>query len=165
MAFDLTELPRGLTAALGVRDLGKLPQQLAPQVQLTVDALDPYLFNRRETLAQSGVAPTGGGAFDLFSGLIVPAGEAWYVWAYQVAVTLDPTESALWLPAQRLGGSVVVCGPPQNITAPAGAAQAYFAPAAPVRWMAPGEAFGFVASNTSGTPQFSATLVLSRLRV
>lgn len=165
MAFDLTELPRGLTAALGVRDMGRLPQQLDERVQLVVDGLDPYLFNRRETVTQSGLAPSGAGTFDLFTSLTVPAGEAWYVWAYQVAVTLDPTERALWLPAQRVGGGVVVCGPQNDQTAPAGVAQAYFTPAEPVRWLAPGDGFGFVASNTSGAPSFSATVVLTRLRI
>lgn len=82
---QITLQPAGLIAALGLRDMGGTPAELANVVAPTVEVLDLYLGGRRETIQTTGIAAVVGA--NLFPTGIVPPAELWYVWTYTVAAT------------------------------------------------------------------------------
>lgn len=161
MSFPFTELPRGLTGALGVKDMGALPRVLAADVALTVEAMELFLFNRRETVQASEGATVVG--FTASANVVVPAGEAWYLWAANAGVTTAAGEACTFATALRIGGAGVIVS--DYVTLPASSGGAAAVQAYPARWLAPGEGLAISATAVTGVPVKTFTAVITRCRI
>lgn len=165
MSIPLIEYPRGITAALGVRDAGQLPRELAGVIAGTIDLLEPYLFTRREFVVQAGIPATlTPGGITGMPALVVPNGECWYVWAWQVSASTAVGEALTVYPALRLQGGSITAGGPTVL----GASTVAWAPPNlyPGRFfLAPGESLGAATGSATGAPNVAGAAAITRLRV
>lgn len=161
MAFPYVELPRGLTGAIGVKDYGQLPRVLGDELQLVTESMELFLFNRRENVTGTGAALTVG--TQTFTLSLVPAGEAWYLWAAQVTAATGVGEAAAIAPQLRIGGANIAVGPYQSCAASTilnASINSW-----PCRWLAPGEGLAISCLTVTGAPTTSFQMVVTRVRI
>lgn len=83
----------GLLDLLGLKAMGQGPVQLAETVALTLaDCVDYYVATRRSTIAANTPVVMAANTQYTVSGVTVPAGEIWLVYAF--AATLDTATAA-----------------------------------------------------------------------
>lgn len=90
MAGEINRVPWGLLSILDMQARGQAPRELAGQVSGSIDLLQLYMLQNRESRT-GGAGPTAavGGYFDNSAPqqLLVPQGELWWVWDYSIRPT------------------------------------------------------------------------------
>lgn len=156
------EFPRALTALVGIRDMGAQPRELGDSVVGTIDLTELYLFNRREFVTQTAVAAGAVGTVTVLAGLIVPAGEAWFVHFWQISAQTAAGEALSISPALRLAGGSITVGNPAVLPA---STTTWGIPLHRGFWLAPGEGLGAVTTQITGAPVVAGAASITRLRV
>lgn len=161
MPFEISKYAKGMPSILGLKERGLGLPAMADQLVSVFDARDLYLLDQREFAAFTNVSPTGGPL--AFSDGIVPAGELWYVWNFQigcqpgagVAITMAP---AIYFDANP-NASVVgdFIDVPANQNAQAVTRRPH--------WCGPGTRFAVYAKTVTLAPSVSGGVVVTRLKV
>jgi hypothetical protein len=162
MPFDISSQPRGLMALLGAKVGGTAPRLLGDQVVGTVDLLDFYTLNIRESLTAAGPAPAVGG--NVFAAtLIVPAGEAWIVHAFNVEAACGAGAAIDMAPGVALAGFGQIMTVGDYLAA---AATQNVRTWSPIQFVAgPGAQFGFNVRSVTLVPTVTGFLTFSRVRI
>jgi hypothetical protein len=164
---SISQLPRGLLAALGLRNLGKNPGELSDLLAPTFETLELYLLNGVETVIGDDAAPAIGtrnfSADTLAS--VVPQNELWYVWHYRLTSTAGAGTSITLQPTIRLQDAQQTMTNPQLVTGAAGLTQ--LVPSGfNGRWALPGSLFQYGVTAITGAPGLIRGVAqITRLRV
>jgi len=161
---QISEFPAALLTLLGIQDMGETPKALSESVVLTIDSLQLYALNRRETIAAGSFQTVTaiGGLNITDPQFTVPNSERWYVWHYQiigacaVGDVLKIQASCNFSPAANIALS-------PRFDALAGEQVRPFA-LAPF-WANPGSAFGAIIGAFTGTPAVLPGAVITRFRL
>jgi hypothetical protein len=148
---------------LDLKMAGVGPQSLAEQIVGTIDCSQFFLLQGRETINTPVLAvPVLG---PNFPGMVVPAGELWYVWNYTAQCVLGAGMTLEVCCSWNPDGTTAFSAMLGDFTA-AGAAQAVMARAAiPGFWAAPGSNFGFWVRAMTLLPQVQVGATISRFRI
>lgn len=153
MTGIVNRVPTGLLSILDMKARGQNPRNLSPNVDLSIEGLQLYLLQNRETrIGQTGIINAPGWWPDTSAGASpcrVPDNEYWYVWAggYRTFVAVAAATN------YRLRPAVLSIG--QTVTFPTlyGGATTYGTGffmdsdinTAPF-WMGPGDVYGLYAT-------------------
>lgn len=156
---------RGITALLGLRDMGGQPRELAEQLALVLDGTLPFLLNLRERVnLGTVVAPAVGENYP--AGSVVPAGELWAVWCLQTQITpgaATAIELASCVNEQGFGYRI---GDYLAVAALNEGRAVNFQAYQNVTYLAAGTQLGFQVRNITGAPGTAfVTALISRLRI
>jgi hypothetical protein len=160
LTLPISSLPKGLVALLGSKGLGESPRELADQVVGTVDLTQMYLLNDREFATGTNAAPAVGG--NVFTQLIVPTGEVWYVHMYGIDTTPGAGAAIDVAPGWRVGALSGILSTGNYVSA---AATQNARPFTPAPFLAnSGSQFGFNVRSVTLAPQVDCLVVFTRLR-
>jgi hypothetical protein len=160
----ITTLAQGITGALQLRDMGALPKELIDSVQMTVEGLRYYLWNRRENIAcGQNAAPVVGTNLLTVNNVPVPPGEMWFLWNGWAAVdngvgtTLDfalgyAEQGNLFLLSDYFAAIAN-----QSVRARYNMPEGYLLP--------PGSALAVHARSVTGAPTVSVNVIATRLKI
>jgi hypothetical protein len=163
MAFEISKYAKGLSAILGLKERGVGIPLLAEQAVGVSDVRDLFLLNDRELVPFGSVVAAAVGNNTFPSGALVPSGELWYVWNFNVGSQPGAGASITVAPALFVDGAAVisVVGDFLAIAANENAQTFVRSPF----WAGPGTQFAAVAKNQVLAPGISGQAIITRLRV
>lgn len=148
----ISKLPLGILGMLGIKSLGRYPNAISEDIQLTFEQLDLLAAAHGEGLFSELMALTGLN-FAGSTTLIVPQTEIWYVANISAFALTGVGETVTfsygWLgDATGIGTNIPVAGR----TTLAASQQATVGPGSPFsRWASQGSQFGFFVDQVTGS--------------
>jgi hypothetical protein len=152
--------PLGLSSLLGLKGQG-VPNALLNDVALMMDITQMYLIAIQEAKTFAGLAAAVGSNPFAADG-VVPAGELWYVWDFQVLATSGVGVTGRFAPQMTHFSSLnIIKAEPLSIAASELLrVRAWKVP----YWAQSGSVFGFMCQNVTGALTVSGSALISKLR-
>jgi hypothetical protein len=160
---SIGKLPRGLLPLLGLRDYGATPQDLASSLQATVDCTPMFGLDTREWVAFGTQVNPLVGINSFTPPALVPAGELWYVWAFQMGCICAAGEAIAMAPGanyEGTGGSFAL-----NVYQAAAANETIRVSSTAPFWMGAGSEFTILVRSVTLNPDVSGGAFITRLKV
>lgn len=157
-------LPPGLLNVLDIHSLGRGPQYASDVVGATYDWLELLLSDRWEVLTVAGTNAVGT-ANTLIPGMVVPAGELWYVHSFGLSTAALGAGVTFrlhgWFAPPQTTSSVFYGSESTTQTTGAGVRTSFPRPT----WLPSGWQAGFTAlTNVGGPVAVDATMLFVRFR-
>jgi hypothetical protein len=103
MTVQINQLPAGLLSLLGSKGGQSNPSELSDLVACVLEIRDLYLSVNREVINDGNVAAAVGVLGFPNGTLVVPPGEIWYVWDYEVICAPGAGAAVKMAPAYQTG--------------------------------------------------------------
>jgi len=163
MPLDITNLPKGLTSLLALKQGGRGPAVLADTLAPTVELLQPYLLNLREYASFGQQTLPVVGTNNYATSQVVPPGELWFVWSYLVSAAPGAGEACDIAPAIAIDGNPLSVPLTPYVAGTAG--QDVRAATVTPFWAGPGTIFQFQCRSLTLQPDVFGAAIVTKLKV
>lgn len=150
----------GLPSLLGLKGFGA-PAILEGVVRPSLDILQLYLIQNRESITTGTVAAPAAGGNSFQSNAQVPVGELWYVWHFTVISIAGAGAATRFRAAINLAGQA---NQPVSLDSTIAATTQGRAMAVCPFWLNGGESLSCIIEQITLTPSYQGTAIITRIR-